>query len=351
MVVFIGVLLVLAGGFASGSFYLPFTKVKKWSWESFWLFGGLFSWLIVPIVAALITIPHLMSVYKGVGTMDIIYPIICGFLWGIGGLTFGLSMRYLGMSLGMAIALGLTAAFGTLITPYLPLLPFWTGEEFKPVFSSSAGIITFVGVIVGLIGIGITGKAGMMKDKGTKEEDKKEGVKEFNLKKGLIVALVSGIMNACFAFGIKFGEPITAQAQQMGASSLNVNNATYVLILLGGLLVNAFWCIRLLIKNKTFSDYGNKQTPLSKNYIFSAIAGTIWYLQFFLYGMGESKMGDFGYAGWSILMGSSIIFSNIWGLINKEWKGANKKTIIVLIIGLAVLLLSTAVIGIGASYK
>lgn len=342
MVVFIGVLLVLAGGFASGSFYLPFTKVKKWSWESYWLFGGLFSWLIVPIVAALITIPVLMEVYKSAETKDIIYPIIFGFLWGIGGLTFGLSMRYLGMSLGMAIALGLTAAFGTIIPPIY-------NGQFGALISETSGIVTFSGVLIGLIGIGITGKAGMMKDKVASDEDKKEGVKEFDLKKGLIVALISGIMNACFAFGIDKGKAVAAIAISKGASALNQNNATFVLILLGGLLVNAFWCIRLLAKNKSFSDYGNKQTPLARNYIFSAVAGTIWYLQFFLYGMGESKMGEFGFAAWSILMATSILFSNMWGLINKEWKGAGKKTLVVLVIGLAVLLFSTFVIGWGSN--
>lgn len=337
----LGVLLVLIGGFASGSFYLPYTKVKQWAWETYWLFGGLFSWLIIPFLAAYFTVPQFFSLYSQLDFIDLVMPVIFGLLWGIGGLTFGLALRYLGMSLGTAMALGLTAAFGTLVPPIFK-------GEFIDLISQTSGMITFIGVLFCLVGIGITGKAGMLKDNELSDEKKQESIKEFNFKKGIVVALIAGLMSACFAFGIAAGKPLAQLAVESGAKNIHQNNPTFVLILIGGFLTNAFWCVRLAVKNKSYSDYANRQMPLLKNYILSAVAGTIWYMQFFFYGMGESQMGQFGFASWSILMASAIVFSNMWGLINKEWKGASRKTISILLSGLFVLILSTFIIGLGS---
>jgi len=337
----IGVLLVLTGGFASGSFYLPFTRVRKWAWETYWLVGGLFSWLVVPFLAAYITVPGLFSLYSQSNSLDLFVPVLFGLLWGIGGLTFGLAVRYLGMSLGMAIALGLTAAFGTLIPPLFK-------GEFTGLVSQTSGLVTLLGVLVCLVGIGITGKAGILKDKELDAEKKRESIKEFNFKKGIPVAFISGLMSACFAFGIAAGKSVAHLAIENGVNSLHQNNPVFVLILIGGFITNAFWCVRLAFKNKSYRDYSNGQTPLWKNYLLSAAAGTIWYTQFFFYGMGESQMGSFGFASWSILMASAIIFSNMWGVINKEWKGANRKTITILFSGIFILILSTFIIGLGS---
>jgi L-rhamnose-H+ transport protein len=337
----IGVLLVLAGGFASGSFYLPYTRVKKWTWETYWLFGGLFSWLIVPFLAAYITVPNLFSLYAQVNPLDLFLPVLFGLLWGVGGLTFGLALRYLGMSLGMAMALGLTAAFGTLIPPIFK-------GELVVLLSQSSGIVTLLGVLACLLGIGITGRAGMSKDRELNAEKKQESVTEFDFKKGIPVAVIAGLMSACFAFGIAAGKPLAQSAVESGAKIIHQNNPTFVLILIGGLITNALWCVRLALKNKSYAEYVNRKTPLLKNYLLSAVAGTIWYTQFFFYGMGESQMGQFAFAAWSILMASAIIFSNMWGLINKEWKGASRKTLTILFSGIFILILSTFIIGLGS---
>lgn len=341
MNVFLGVLLILTGGFASGSFYLPYTKVKKWSWETYWLFGGLFSWLIVPFLAAVLTVPRFVNLIFQLGMADLLTPVLFGLLWGIGGLTFGLALRYLGMSLGMAVALGLTAAFGTIIPPIFK-------GEFYTLVSQASGMIAFIGVVICLIGIGITGKAGMLKDKALSEKDKKRNIKEFDFKKGMAFALIAGLMSACFAFGIAAGKPLAQLAVQSGVRSIHQNNPTFVLILIGGFLTNASWCIWLSVKNRSYLDYSNRQAPLLKNYLFSAVAGTIWYAQFFFYGMGESQMGKFGFASWSILMASSIVFSNLWGLINNEWKGTSRKVISILLLGILILIISTFIIGYGS---
>jgi L-rhamnose-H+ transport protein len=336
-----GVVLLLTGGFASGSFYLPYTRVKNWAWETYWLFGGLFSWLIVPILAAYCSTPNLFSLYGRLNPQDLLLPVLFGILWGIGGLTFGLALRYLGMSLGMAMALGLTAAFGTLVPPVFK-------GDFVVLISQTSGVVTLLGVLACLLGIGITGRAGMLKDMELNQEKKQENIKEFDFKKGIPVALIAGLMSACFAFGIAAGKPLAQLAVAGGANPVHQNNATFVLILIGGFFTNAFWCIRLAVKNKSFTDYANKRVPLWKNYLLSAGAGTIWYTQFFFYGMGESQMGNFGFAAWSILMASAIIFSNMWGLINREWKDKSRKTVSILVAGIIILILSTFIIGAGS---
>ena len=334
--------MVLTGGLASGSFYMPFNKVKNWAWETYWLTGGLFSWIIVPWIVTLLTVNSLFEVLSNASGTTIFYTVLFGILWGIGGLTFGLALRYLGMSLGMALALGLTAAFGTLIPPV------YTGEISKMILNIS-GQLTIGGVVLSLVGIGIVGRAGVLKDRELPEDKKQESIKDFNLNKGLLVAIFAGILSACFAFGIAAGEPLTRLAVKAGTNTLHQNNPTFVLILIGGFATNAFWCIRMAVKNKTYGDYvRSKKTPIVSNYLFSALAGTIWFMQFMFYGMGESYMGKYGFACWSMLMTSTIIFSNIWGLILKEWKGTGRKTHITIISGLIVLILSIFIIGIGS---
>lgn len=342
----LGILYTAFGGFASGSFYIPFSKVKNWAWEVYWLAGGLFSWIIVPIFIAFLTIPEMGAMIDAIFnnpaiSNNVMWAYIFGVLWGVGGLTFGLSMRYLGMSLGMALALGLTAAFGTLIPPIFDGI-------FVDMLYQNSGIFTLLGVLVGLIGIGIVGRAGMLKDKNLPEEEKKKTIKEFDFKKGVLVAVFSGFMSACFAFGLHAGKPLQDIAIDMGTPPLFQISIVLVIVLLGGFTTNLLWCLFLMFKNKTYKDLGRPDAPFLKNLIFSGIAGTVWYLQFLFLGMGESELGrEYAFAAWSILMTFVIVFSNMWGLILKEWHGSGRKTIIVLLVGLLVLVSSTAIIGYG----
>ena len=337
----LGIFYHAVGGFAAGSFYIPYNKVKNWAWEVYWLVGGLFAWVLAPWIVSFIAVPDLFSLLKSVPFNNLIWPYIFGVLWGIGGLTFGLTMRYLGMSLGMAMALGLTAAFGTLVPPI------YFGQ-FDMLISHLSGWVTLGGVLVCLIGIAITGKAGIMKDKELSEKQKQEHIKEFNLKKGIWVAVLAGVMSACFAFGIAAGKPIAILAIEMGTLELFSNSPVFIVILAGGFTTNGLWCLGLSFKNKTLGDYTKREnTPRFFNYLFSALAGIIWYFQFMFYGMGTTKMGKYDFASWSIHMAFIITFSNMWGLILKEWKGSGNRTIRFIIIGLMILVLSTIIIGIG----
>jgi L-rhamnose-H+ transport protein len=347
----LGIIFHFIGGFASGSFYMPYKKVRGWSWESFWIIGGLFSWLIVPPVAAYLTLPCFAAIIKSTPGGIIGATFLMGLLWGIGGLMYGLGVRYLGMSLGNSVILGFCSAFGALIPSiYYNLVPTEGKTSFSDMLRSSGGQLVLLGVVVCIIGIAICGRAGMMKEKELSAEQKSESVNEFNLVKGLIIATISGILSAFFNFGIEAGKPMANEAVRLGLNPLFQNNVIFVVILWGGLATNFIWCMILNSRNKTFGDYTNKKTPLIKNYLFCALAGTLWFLQFFFYGMGESKLGN-GASSWILHMSFIILVANMWGIILKEWKGVSKKTITTIIIGIATIIASVIIVGYGNSIK
>jgi L-rhamnose-H+ transport protein len=351
----LGIIFHSIGGFSSGSFYMPFKKVKDWAWESYWLVGGFFSWLIVPPIAAYLTIPNFPEIIASAAPSVKVLAYTMGLIWGIGGLTYGLGVRYLGMSLGNSITLGFCSAFGALIPPIYYNFNHVEGKEsISDMFANTGGQMVLFGVLVCIIGIAILGKAGMLKEKdfATGHEDKD---KDFNLVKGLIIAIVSGILSSFFNFGIEAAKPMADVANEAWKALnpnqgefLFQNNVSYIVILWGGLTTNFIWCIYLNFKNKTFSNYTDKKTPISKNILFSAIAGTMWFLQFFFYGMGESKLGN-GASSWILHMSTIILTANFWGFYLKEWTGVSKKTFNTFLIGMGLIMLSIVVVGIGNS--
>ncbi len=369
-----GVIFHFIGGFASGSFYIPYKKVKGWAWESYWLVGGLFSWLIVPPIAAWLTIPNFSEIINQANGSVIGFAFLFGLLWGIGGLTYGLGVRYLGVSLGSSIILGLCMVFGALIPAvYYQFTPTEGKDTIGILTSTNWGITVLLGLLVCIIGIVICGKAGMMKEKelagagvqnsdphavGSADTDAHlSGKDEYKFGLGIAVAIVSGILSACFNFGIEAAKPMADVANQLWKAAnpgqgefLYQNNVSYIIILWGGLATNLIWCLLLNARNKTFSDYTNKKTPLLRNIIFCALAGTTWFLQFFFYGMGESKMGN-GPSSWILHMAFIILVANVWGLILKEWKGVSKKTFYTVVLGIAVILAAVLLVGWGNSMR
>ena len=340
MAVLLGVFFHAVGGFASGSFYLPYKKVKGWAWESYWLVGGLFSWLAAPLILGSLTVHSLFGVLAQSDSTTLWWTYFWGVLWGFGGLTFGLAMRYLGLSLGMAVTLGLCAVFGTLVPPI------WQ-DKFGELVSTLSGQVILAGLGVCVLGISVCGIAGIMKERTLTDAEKKEAIAEFDIRKGLVVAVFSGIMSACFSFGLTAGQPIAELAVKNGTDSLYMNNAALVIILLGGLTTNLIWTVYLNIKNRTYTDYQNMSTPILRNVIFCAMAGFTWYFQFFFYGMGDSKMGEYRFSGWTLHMAFIIAFSSFWGLYLHEWRGANRATMRTITLGILLVVLSTVVVGIG----
>jgi L-rhamnose-H+ transport protein len=337
----LGVFFHWLGGLASGSFYVPFRGVKRWSWETYWLVGGVFSWIFVPWILGGLMTRDLIAVISAAPMSVLFWVYFFGILWGFGGLTFGLTMRYLGMSLGMAMVLGYCAAFGTLMPPI------FAGEFGSKVLGTTSGQVILGGVVVCLIGIAVAGMAGMTKEREMPAEEKLSVIKEFNFKKGVIVATFSGVMSACFSYGLAAGDPIKKLTLEHGTSTLWQGLPVLVVLLLGGFTTNFIWCVILNVKNKTAHEYLDSSTPMMWNYIFAGLAGTIWYFQFFFYTMGETQMGAYKFSSWTLHMASIIIFSNLWGLGLKEWRGASKKAMGLLFFSIFLLVLSTVIVGYG----
>ncbi len=345
----LGIIYHSIGGFASGSFYMPFNKVKGWAWESYWIVGGVFSWLIVPPLAAWLTVPGFMQIIAASSSQILFFTFLMGLLWGVGGLSYGLGVRYLGMSLGNSVVLGFCAAFGAIVPSiYYNINPTVGKVSFTDMMATPGGQLVLLGVFVCLVGIGIAGKAGMMKEGELSEEEQKKSVPEFSLVKGLIIAVLSGILSSFFNFGIEAGKPLAEAAVVAGFNPLFQNNVTFVVILWGGLTTNLIWTTILSLKNKSYKDFTNKATPISKNIMFAGLAGTIWFLQFFFYGMGESKLGN-GASSWILHMSTIILTANMWGIYRKEWKGVAPKTKWTITAGIVVILLSVVLVGIGNS--
>jgi len=338
-----GIFLHAIGGFAAGSFYLPIKRVRDWAWESGWLVLGIAAWIIAPHLAAALTTPGYFDIISEAPQAAVGYAFLFGLLWGIGGLTFGLAMRYLGISLGMAVALGLTAAFGTLVPPIFD-------GTFGTLLTATSGQISLVGVALCLVGIAVCGYAGLQKDRALAAMPSTASADEFDLGKGVIVAVVSGLLSACFAFGLAAGEPIAAASEAAGTDALYRNNVVLVVILAGGFLTNAAYCVFLNARKSSYRDYADTHTPLQSNYLWAAAGGVTWYLQFFFYGMGATLLGEgLEFASWTIHMAFIIVFSTLWGLREGEWAQAGAAARRTLWTGLAIIIASTVVIGVAGA--
>ncbi len=388
----LGVFFHWLGGLASGSFYVPYKGVRHWAWETYWLAGGFFSWIIAPWILALVLTKDLLAVLGQAPASALFWAFFFGLLWGVGGLTFGLTMRYLGLSLGMAVVLGLCAAFGTLMPPI------FRGQFMNQVVGTTSGRVILLGIFVCLAGITAAGLAGISKERVMSPEQQKAAIEEFDLRKGVGVATLSGVMSACFAYGLAAGDPIKVLTVQHGTAKLWQGLPVLTVVLVGGFLTNFIWCLILLGRNKTGHQFFDRRirgdgvenepiletavdapsrevvehmvsagrganraavmvrqeaaepaisAPMLRNYLLCALAGTTWYFQFFFYTMGESQMGRYGFSSWTLHMASIIIFSSLWGIGFKEWKGAGIRAGSLLSLALFLLVASTMIVGYG----
>ena len=367
---FIGVLYHWIGGLASASNFIPFRGIKRWSWEIYWIIQGVAAWLVAPMVLALLLVPHLFDILHAASSSSITYACFWGVLWGIGGLTFGLSIRYLGIALGYAIALGFCTAFGTLMPPIF-------SGQMSSILHESSGQVILAGVGVCMLAIAVSGLAGYSKEHEISSEDRAEaGERDFSFVKGLAVAVFAGIMSSCFAYGLAAGKPIAeiARVRLIAGHRLDLwqNLPVLVVVLWGGFLTNFLWSLFLIIKNRSFNQFAGapginpmgtegsvEEDParrltgatLKKNYILAALAGVIWYFQFFFYSMGQTKMGKYDFSSWTLHMASIIIFATLWGMVLKEWKGTSRRTKALVSLGLILLVASTIVVGYGNYLK
>jgi L-rhamnose-H+ transport protein len=346
----LGVLFHWLGGLASASFYVPYKRIRSWSWEIFWLTGGVFSWIVAPWLFASLRTNDLLGVLRAAPPDVLFWVYFWGVMWGLGGLTFGLTMRYLGLSLGMAVALGLTMVIGTMGPPIFR-------GTLAELATTAGGQVTFIGIALALVGIAIVARAGRSHETGTAAVAGNEGVAEFDLKRGILIAIFSGVMSGCFAWGLDAGAAIRELTRAAGTEPLSQGLPVLCVVLLGGFTTNFIWCAYLIRRNRSVGEFVGaprsvvgadaERPPLMKNYLLAALGGTLWYFQFFFYTMGESQMGRYGFSSWTLHMASIILFSTLWGFALKEWAGASARTRTLVWLGITALVGSTIVIGIG----
>jgi len=336
----LGIVIFVLGGLAGAVFYMPFKKVRNWAWESYWMIYAVFGLIIVPWILAFSTSPNVLSVIKSASGDELFKCYICGAMWGVGGLTWGLMIRYLGVGLGLAIGCGLCSAAGTLVPKMLK-------GEFSQLFQSGSGLMSFLSVVISLVGIVLVGMAGMSKEGELPEEEKKKAVAEYNFKKGILVAIFSGLMSSGMSFGLQGGANIEKLALQTApvTSTAWKGMPVLVVVLLGGFTINFLYCLYLNITNKTVGDYAKKDAPMVANIVFAGLAGAIWTSQFICFKTGEPAMGEMAYVGWAVLMASAILFSTLLGIFLGEWNGTSSRTRSRLAAGLVLLILSSVIAG------
>ncbi|MGM0376833.1 MAG: L-rhamnose/proton symporter RhaT [Bacteroidota bacterium] len=339
-----GIFLIATGAFSAGSFAVPFGKIKGWQWETYWMVFSLGGYIILPFISCFIFAPDWLDSIKSTPTNVLVIVFLLGMVYGIGNLSFGLSLRYLGLSLGYALSLGLMLAIGTLIPPLID-------GRLKIMIESSGGNLLLAGIAVAAVGIALSAWAGILKDKSVAHEKKRESIGEFDLVKGILAALLVGATGSAMALGFEQGLPLSVMAEEIGIDPLFSMMPVYLVLLFGTFVSTLFWCFYLGIKNKSIKNYkkAKNNKTLMLNYGFGLLAGLLWFSQFIFYGMGKSKMGPFTFTSWGILMALTIGFAAVWGLIRGEWKGAPSKVYVIMALSLLILITASFMIGISGS--
>jgi L-rhamnose-H+ transport protein len=339
-----GILLIAFGAFSSGSFAVPFGKIKGWYWETYWMIFSVGAYIVFPVFACLIFAPNFMDIMRETDSKTIVAVFLLGAVYGVGNLSFGLALRYLGLSLGYALSLGLMLAIGTLIPPMLD-------GRLEIMMQKEGGMLLIWGVIVACFGIALSAWSGILKDKQVSETAKKKSVGEFNLAKGILAAALVGVTGSAMSLGFERGLPLTETAANHGVNSLFTMMPLLVVLYAGTFVTTIIWCGFRGFKNGSLPDYVNAASlkVLAMNYFFGLLAGLLWFSQFILYGMGKSKMGPFTFTSWGILMALTIVFATVWGLIRGEWKGTSNKVYLLMLLSLVIIIVSSFMIGISGA--
>ncbi|NIY48844.1 L-rhamnose/proton symporter RhaT [Cedecea colo] len=334
-----GILWHLVGAASAACFYAPFKKVQRWSWETMWAIGGFVSWIVLPWLVGAILLPDFRAYYGSFSISTLLPIFLFGAMWGIGNINYGLTMRYLGMSMGIGIAIGITLIVGTLMTPII-------AGKFDVLIGTPGGRMTLLGVLVALIGVGIVTRAGQLKERqmGIRAE-------EFNLKKGLTLAIMCGIFSAGMSFAMNAAKPMHEAAAALGVDPLYVALPSYVIIMGGGAVINLGFCLIRLAKVKDLSikaDFSIGKPLIVANVLFAALGGLMWYLQFFFYAWGHASIpAQYDYMSWMLHMSFYVLCGGLVGLIMKEWKSAGRRPVGVLSVGCVVIILAANIVGLG----
>lgn len=338
----LGTVLHAIGGISAAGCYLPGTQTRKWSWHTFWLVQALFAWILMPLIVGWLTVPGFFGILADSPSKPFWTAYLLGAAYGFGGMSFGRSITQIGYSLTYTISIGISSVLGTII-------PLAISGGFDQFFTKTGGTLVLFGTILSVLGVTLCGKAGFKKEKDLNEIS--VGAKGFNMKFGLFLAIVAGILSGVFNVSLEAGQPIADMAAEKGAGNFQ-GNAKMIISTSGCFTVNFIWFMVVAIRKKTLKEFvGGGQLSgkeVFKNWAWSALAGSLWCMQFFFYGMGHVQMGDFQFVSWALHMSMLIFFSYIVGMIMKEWKTVKPPTYRLLIIGLLILVASFCIIGYGS---
>src|SRR6201996_8031838 len=329
----------MVGAASAASFYAPISKVKRWTWETTWAVAGVFSWILLPLCVSAILLPDLRSFYASLDSAVVLKAFLFGAMWGVGNVSYGLTMRYLGMSLGIGVAIGVTLVVGTLIPPLVH------GQAGQLVHTRG-GLLTLLGIAVALCGIVIVSIAGHRKEQALGAE-----VREFDVRKGLLLAVLCGIFSSGMSFAIDAARPVQTAALAQGVNPLYSALPSYVIIMGGGALINFAYCFARLAFKKELSVKKDLSLPvgeLGKNATLAATGGIMWYLQFFFYAWGAANIpARFSYVNWMLHMSGYVLCGGIVGLALGEWAGVGSRPVRLLWAGMLVIIAAANIVGLG----
>ena len=332
----LGTVFHACGGLCASLCYTPQKKIRAWSWETYWLAQAAFCWLILPVVGALLTIPELGAVLAEAPKAAMLRSFGLGVLYGVGGISFGVAIRYLGFALTYSLAVGLSSVIGTLLPPLI-------AGRLGAVLAGQGGGWVIGGVLLGAVGIGICGWSGWLK-----ESDLKGSAVPgtFSARKGVPLCLLAGVLSAVFSFSLTAGQPVADVAAAHGAGHYQ-GNVIYLFSNTGAFVTSAIYCLWLGWRNRSLGEYASAETPLAANWLLAALSGLLWYCQFFFYGLGHTRMGPYGFSSWALHMILLVAFSNVLGLALREWRGCHARTGRVLTAALVVLVAAVLAIAYG----
>ena len=339
---FVGTGLHAIGGISASVCYTPSHQLKKWSWGTFWLVQSIFAWILMPAVIGYFTVPEFFDILSNAPSKAFWGAFLLGAAYGFGGMSFGLAIKHIGYSLTYTIAIGISAVLGTLLP-----LTFTGGLE--SYFSRPGAGIVMVGMIISIVGVMLCGWAGFKKERDINTISGQKS--SFNMSTGLILAIIAGILSGVFNISLEVGQPIADIAAQKGAGHFE-GNAKIIVSTAGCFVVNFIWFLVLGIRQKTLKEFTSKSgisgSVRFKNTLWSALAGSLWFMQFFFYGLGHVKMGHFQFVSWALHMSMLIFFSYMVGVLMKEWKSVSKNTYLILLTALLILVASFIITGYGS---
>jgi L-rhamnose-H+ transport protein len=324
-----GIVLLLCAGVMNASFTLPMKFTRRWAWENTWAAWSAWALLVLPIAAACWTVPQLGKVYMHAGTANLLLVTLCGLGWGIAQVLFGLAVDLIGIALAFSIVLGLSAAMGSLI----PLLQLHRDRLFSP-----AGLGILSGIALVLAGVAVCAIAGRAREKAVAAPAHRTSAST-----GLLCAVLAGIGAAAMNFGVAFGQPVIDAATAAGAGEAWRTNAVWAPLLAAGAIPNLLYCIFLMRKNRSASNFTIAGT--ASYWGLAGVMAVLWFVSTLMYGVASIKLGELGpVLGWPFFMSLIVISASLLGLLTGEWKGAGKGPVRIQLAGVALLVLAVIVL-------